>query len=295
MSEHVIYFIERLGDRIALLYFAENLKRERKGIKLHAFERFNYESVSDFTMVDWAPSGLFETVITDPNNLPPNIPRIYPNPSNLFVYTPKKIRETGIRPRLVLPLKYHEWLDSEFLALLPGNGKGLKRPIVCFHVLLDAPYQRSRNHYLPEWKRCMELTAKMGVTVIRVGKSVSHDQMVSGNGIYDLTHLGLTPSQSIAVISMCDVYVGGDTGMTHAAAAFNKHIVAVYGDCTHMLRDKSKPNNIQPGDWDTTPYVAKDKLFILRRNHGENILKPIFTAEQILDGVSTMLSRAYGR
>jgi len=294
-NSSIVYFIERLGDRIILLYFAENVKREKKGIMLHAFERFGYPSVSDFTMKEWAPPGLFESVISNPADLPPDMPRLFPCPGNLFVYAPKKIAETGIFPSLTIPRRHYEWLKTDFIELLPDLGKDFVRPIVCFHPLLDAPYQRSRNHSFPQWKACMELVAQKGATVVRIGAPVKSELVVRGKKIYDLTPLNLTPSQSIAVISMCDVFVGGDTGMTHAAAALGKHIVAIYGDCTHMLKDKSVPNNIQPGDWDTTPYTTQDKLYVLRRDCGENVLRPIFSAEQILDGVSTMLNRVYRR
>jgi hypothetical protein len=242
-------------------------------------------------MKDWAPSGLFHTITSDMNEVVNLGKRLYPDPGNLFNYAPAKIKETGHYPKLTVPRHHYEWLKSGLLELLNVSSDKIVRPVVCFHILLDAPYQRSRNHVFAEWEKCIRELAGSGVTCFRVGHPATAKKSIEGENIYDLTKHGLTPSQSIAVISMCDVYVGGDTGMTHAASALGKKVVGIWGDCTHMLRDKSVPNNFQDGDWDTTPYVPEENRYMLRRHGGEHSIEPVYSSDQILEGIGHFLNR----
>lgn len=301
-NERVVCFIERLGDRIMVKYMAENYMRANPDHRLHCLEQFNYPSVHGFTMKEWAPDlfkgGFYESgdkingqVLTSANFYSlKGVPRLYPVPGNLFVYTPQKIRETGIYPTLRIPPAYRTWLSG----YLPVEIiREYDRPIVCFHILTDAPYSKSRNHSFPHWKECIEKLADQDVWIIRIGLKET-SQGVVGHGkanVFDFSQDDLTTPQAISVISACDIYVGGDTGMTHAAAALGKEIVGVWGDITHMQPDKSKPNNIQPGSWDSSPYVPEGRRYMLRRTEGDRKMSPIFTANQILEGVNHFLRR----
>jgi ADP-heptose:LPS heptosyltransferase len=253
-------------------------------------------------MEDWAP-GLFDynykegdLVLGEKLNMKNFLPvltkvfvaieRAYPSPGNLFVYAPRHILEFGNYPTLAVPDKYRTWLLEKFnFTSVPK-----KRPCVCFHILTDAPYSMSRNHNFKEWDNCISILAKEDVDIYRVG--IPGHRLTCRNGnIHDLTIENLTPSQSIAVISMCDVYVGGDTGMTHAASALGKKIVGVWGDITHMLRDQSKPNNIQPDDWNSGPYVPEDRCIVFRRSGGSQKPVPVVPSESIYTAIKELLSR----
>jgi len=136
------------------------------------------------------------------------------------------------------------------------------------------------------------MLSKEDVIIYRIGAHENMNRSVTnGRNVFDFAELGYPVSETMAAISTCDIFVGGDTGMTHAASAFNKKIVGIWGDITHMQRDHSKPNNIQHGDWDSSPYVPEEQKYMLRRTNGESDPTPIFKAEQILEGINHFLGR----
>jgi hypothetical protein len=302
-NEMVIYFIERLGDRIVLKYFAENVKRNNPDAILYSYEEFGYESVKEFTVKEWMPGifdGHFERgqkvngihICAENFIQTTGIRRKFPKPGNLFVYAPIKIAKTGLYPTLKIPPKMRQWKQDELSALIRPNKFG-DRPVVCFHILLDAPYSRSRNHYFPEWEKCIKMLSKKDVLIIRIGYGGSARKDLSniGKNVVDLAVKNLKTPQSIAAISACDIYVGGDTGMTHAASALGKKVVGIWGDITHMLRNQKRPNDIKPGDWDSGPYVPEENRYMLRRSCGEHNMQPIFNAGQIMEGIDHFLRR----
>lgn len=293
----IVFYIERLGDRIALKYVSEHYKLLNPDLDLWIYQEPSYPSVQGFNMMDWAP-GLYSKGFTWGENIRSikltkdtvcdalGVNRFWFSPGNLFVFMPKVIHDTGRYPTLTVPAHYRKWLNTEFCSLVGPKVK----PVICFHPLLDAGYSCSRNHNFDEWEKCIKMLSEQDVTIYRIGSKQSIGRSVAnGRNVFDLAEKGYTVSQSMAVISTCDIYIGGDTGMTHAAASLNKKIVGVWGDITHMQRDHSKPNNIQYGDWDSSPYVPEDQKYMLRRTGGEGKPMPVIPAEQILEGINHFL------
>jgi len=52
---------------------------------------------------------------------------------------------------------------------------------------------------------------------------------------------------------------------------------------------RDSPFDIRPGDWDTSPYVPDYKRYMLRRSFGSEIVKPVFSAEEIIEGIEKFL------
>lgn len=285
--KRLVIFNERLGDRIALKYITEMSKLQNPDLKLYSYEEFNYSSVKDFHMIDWAPN-LFEGYFYNKNEIP-NIEHLYRPIENYFVYVPYLIKKYNIYPKLTIPEKHIEWLKNKFGELYYD-----KRKKICFHILTDAPYARSRNHNFNEWKNCIEEFSKeKNVLLFRIGKKNIKNNIISGYNIFDLTNENLTPSQSIAVISMCDIYCGGDTGMTHAACALNKDIVGIWGD----IKPNQEMSQVNPDDlndilpWDSGPYILDNKKIIMKRDQGLEERKPIFNKDQIRAAINYFLNR----
>jgi len=305
-NKKIVCFNERLGDRIIVKYFAENVKTEFPEFELYAFQSFKYPSVKGFDMELWAPdlfAGFlypedgYRSCLDAENKTGYRV--LYPTWGNLFVYAPNMIRKTGRYPTLEIPDRYKQWLDTEFDEMVWRHycrfAVGPPAGIVVWHILTDAPYSRSRNHNFKHHAAAIKMLARKypDWLFIRIGRMDAENGLLRGDfkNIIDLTQYDLTPSRSISVISRGDIYVGGDTGMTHAASALKKKIVAIWGDITHMLRDRSTRNNIQPGDWNSGPYVPEEDCYILRRNGGEHIMRPIYTAEEIVNGVEHFIKR----
>lgn len=301
----IVYFIERLGDRIILKYVTEYFRDCYPWIKFVAFQNFKTcYSIRHFDITEWAPGLYMEsfatgTVVNGRELTEANAAdvldcvRLFPMPGNLFVFAPQKIAETGKYPTLTVPPRIEKWRNSNLYRKLGDRYENRNIIRVCFHCLTDAPYSKTRNHCFPEWKRCMQILAKRdNVIVYRVGSlNTMHEDLNNGKNLFDFTVEDLTVPQSIGIVSDCDIYIGGDTGMTHAASALDKKIVGIWGDITHMVRDKGRPNNIQPGDWDSGPYVPESRRFMLRRTGGPNDMTPIFPAEKILEGIDLLLEQ----
>lgn len=299
----LVYFIERLGDRIALKYVSEYYKNKTPNLDLWSYETYAYSSVKGFNIREWVPD-LFSRGYVGGQRINQselgndnacrmlNVDRLWPKPGNLFVFVPKRIRETGKYPSLEVPARLQKWLDEDFSELVGQDVYDKKRPIICFHCLTDASYSTSRNHVFEEWEKAIEKLSKQDVTIFRIGANNSMKSSVRNDrNVWDFAERNYPPSETMSVISLSDIYVGGDTGMTHAASAFGKKIVGIWGDITHMLRDKSSRNNIQPGDWDSGPYVPEEDRYMLRRTGGEAKISPVFKADQILEGLNHFLEK----
>jgi O-methyltransferase len=277
MEKRLVTFSERLGDRIALKYIAEISKIQNPELELYSYEEFKYSSVKEFYMKDWA-SDLFKDNFYNIKDVP-SIEHLYRPIGNYFVYVPYLIKKYNIYPSLTVPDKYNQWLKERF-----GDLYYDKRKKICFHILTDAPYARSRNHNYNEWKGCIEqLSKERDVLLFRIGKNTRNNINISGDNIFDLTNENLTPSQSISIISMCDIYAGGDTGMTHAAGALGKDIVGVWGDISpnQEMSEINPDNSDELLPWDSGPYVSNLNKLVLYRNQGLEEKFPVFNKEQI--------------
>ena len=115
------------------------------------------------------------------------------------------------------------------------NKKIDKRKVEKLNELLDRPYHNtqygrildSKGYFIRESGNMINLTRldysnskrKYGLTIL-IGYDKNKIINISGK-----TSL----RESLSIISNALFVVGGDTGMIHAAEAFNKHVVAIFG------------------------------------------------------------------
>jgi len=93
--------------------------------------------------------------------------------------------------------------------------------------LFDAGYGLFRNSPPPWWSEvCSVLSAKFPVVII--GDIKNSKVMGSPPGTYPLWETGINPMESLAVISMAQAHVGGETGTSLWAPILNTPVVAVY-------------------------------------------------------------------
>lgn len=98
---------------------------------------------------------------------------------------------------------------------------------ISFQPLFDANYSRSRNGAIPWWYSLCEKIAER-VPVVILGDVACSKLMSSPKGAFPLWSLGLNPMESLAVISMAQAHVGGETGTTIWAPIFGVPTLALY-------------------------------------------------------------------
>ena len=102
---------------------------------------------------------------------------------------------------------------------------------VVIHILEDAPYQKQRNHNVADFLTLCKLLVdnREDILIIRIGLDRNNKLPNYKDRLLDLTDLNLTIEESAYIISLADIYIGGDTGMTHLAGALGvKNIIAIY-------------------------------------------------------------------
>ena len=144
---YILFDNDRIGDRIAILYFASNFRRDKEKelnekIYLVALENFwHYPYLDNFSMNDWG-NDIFDDVVTfkNKNNWNSHIKKLrndgYECPSrnywksdkfskehvdkingklgNLWTYTPSYVRDFNIYPSLIVPKIYDDWVKDQY-------------------------------------------------------------------------------------------------------------------------------------------------------------------------------------
>jgi len=147
------------------------------------------------------------------------------------------LAKIGIYPKIAME-KVN--LPKEVKSAL-GNAR--QKKIVTVHILEDAQYNTERNHDFSQIEKLCQsiLTQINDVFIVRVGEHSGKTLDLAPGCGFDATPYGLTVIQSAKLIEMADLYIGGDTGMTHLAGALDvPHIVAIYGygyDLSFTLRN----------------------------------------------------------
>jgi FkbM family methyltransferase len=161
-------------------------------------------------------------------------------------------------------------VDSSDEAELFYRFSWMGKPYVCVHILEDAGYNIRRNHNFGSMQSLISLLSRKGYQVVRIGKPLGR----LAKDCIDLSELNLTIMQSACVIKNCRAFVGGDTGMTHIAAALDiPLILAIYGNLEGQdprWKKLSKRMGCFPlqDNFCSLPNIKPEKLKILEmRNH----------------------------
>lgn len=104
---------------------------------------------------------------------------------------------------------------------------GVPEKFMTVHPLFDAEYDKFRNGGVSWWEGLCERFSREFSTVI-LGKESSAEKMRVSGKAYPIWKCRLNPMESMAVMFMARVHVGGMTGLTLWSAIFRVPTLAVY-------------------------------------------------------------------
>jgi hypothetical protein len=151
---------------------------------------------------------------------------------------------------------------------IPFTGDLRKYKKVVIHILEDAAYDKVRNHRFVDFEELCRLlvTRHKDLLIIRVGRDMGNRLPSFDGRVIDVTGQGFTIEETARVVSLADVYIGGDTGITHIAGAVGvPYLVAVY---SRVKYDTCRRRMGMSEYWSTFPLVPPWRISrVLMRNH----------------------------
>lgn len=163
---------------------------------------------------------------------------------NLWISSPSLKKDTQFKPNMMLPIHLKMFQDNYF----DETGKRIldyKIKIVN-HCLTDAGYNQGRNMNKEQFDRLMS-RVKNYITTNNID-AVLLDIPID---------YSWTVTQVLTMIELGDLYIGGDTGFTHAFASFNpnKPLVAIYGPNEHdiLAFESEKIQMNASSSWSSNP------------------------------------------
>ena len=195
---------------------------------------------------------------------------------NLWISAPSLKQDTGYLPSMSIPSYVKDFQSSLKFEVGKSFKKSDYKHIIVNHCLVDAPYNVRRNHDYSQWNMFFNLV-----------RNYIEDNNLPCLVIDIPINYMLPVWQIIAIIDLGDIFVGGDTGFTHIAAALHKNIIAIY--CDDMIEGgdvKSfEPEKIRMGashSWSSDPISNMYKKFLLDDNHK-------FNQEEVFEHLKTLL------
>ncbi|KKN00184.1 hypothetical protein LCGC14_1140280, partial [marine sediment metagenome] len=264
----------RIGDKIVLEACFRNFKNKHPDDKLVFFDDRREGSPSNELELDTMFRHCVDKYVPIDELTEFRVPQGDTgfNFGNLWTLLPK-LRAKRIFPKISIPYGWRKWYNY-FVRL--------EHPLVCVHILDNPPYNLIRKHNFTDFEEIIVYLAKQGLNVIRIG--VDNGSVVKYNNVIDVTPKNLSIMASASIISECDIYIGGDTGMSHIAAALGKRIIAIYGTNEH---DKKSFGD----DWDSYPNTVEDKItvFIMK----DNFIEGMFVAHEAVRFLDSKLGQGY--
>lgn len=164
---------------------------------------------------------------------------------NLWISTPSLKKDIGYVPKMFLPPYLKSYQNS--LKLTDGRKVSDFKVKIGMHCLTDAPYNVGRNHNPEQWKILTDMVS--GYIMNTESDAIILEIPQKDNN--------LPVQHCMAIVEMCDIYVGGDTGFSHTFAAFHNDnpLIAIYGNSQHDIDafrwEKEKYN--YTSDWCSDP------------------------------------------
>jgi hypothetical protein len=205
----------RIGDLVAIMICAEYMKRyEGRGIVFQLMEESHKLLKADILFRDT----IDEIVTTEGPGFG------LEDPESLEIYDPG--------PLWIASTYYHERFGAQVVPRLTFDAAQYQGPTMdwgnyaVFHPLFDPPYNQPRGMddiFVNEF--CDKLLSALGdhavVITDKPERIQSKIRTITTENLYDLAYL----------VGRSKVYLGGDTGFTHLAAAGRvKHLFALYGE-----------------------------------------------------------------
>jgi hypothetical protein len=203
---------------------------------------------------------------------------------NLWISSPSLFKDTGFVSNMILPdnLKQfqHELYDKK------SSKKLIDYKIkIVNHVLLDAPYNKGRNHTLDQWDRLMT----------RVQEYIDNNEIDAI--IIDIPiDYSWSVESILCLIEMGDIYVGGDTGFSHCFSAFNpnKPLIAIYGSDDHDKQafEYIREEHNYSSQWSSLPISNNLYEFRMKNNlfNEEEVFEEIINQIKLQNENNTNLS-----
>ena len=169
---------------------------------------------------------------------------------NLWIEAPSIKLDTGATPELIVPQEYVDFANAVEI-----DGKKLSEYDykIVNHCLLDAPYNVGRNHTKEQWVALMD----------RI-RGYLKEKGINGVVIDIRKERVLAFTQIAGLISTANLFIGGDTGSSHMAAALKKEIVAIYGNNSHDVAAYSRGRHSSP--WNSDPISDTCTKFVMTNN-----------------------------
>lgn len=248
----------RIGDKLAgcyqLQYYAST-----KGWK---YLLFDTSAESLFSVKDYFPSISQYTIeCKNPQELYTEIKeKGFEEISfgNLWISTPSIKKDTGFYPNMILPPYLrniqHNFLDESNKRVLDYKIK------IVNHCLTNAGYNTGRNHNREQFEKLINrirlYIKENSIDAILIDVPIDYSWNIN---------------QIMALIELGDVYIGGDTGFTHAFSMFNpdKPIVAIYGSNKHDVKafEHERISMNCSSSWNSDPLASNNYTkFVMENN-----------------------------
>lgn len=248
----------RIGDKLAGCY-----QLQYNSIK-NGYQYIIFDTLADklFPIKDYFPS--IGQYVIETNNPTPLISDLKEkgyeeiNFGNLWISSPSLKKDTDFLPNMILP-KYLKDLQYNFNDTKDKKVLDYKIKIIN-HCLVDAKYNTGRNHNREQFNKLID----------RVRKYIIENEIdaivvdVPINYSWNLNQL-------MALIELGDLYIGGDTGLTHAYSMFHpdRPIVAIYGDDSQDV-NAFESERVKMGcssSWCSDPLCSNNyKKFVMKNN-----------------------------
>lgn len=215
--------------------------------------KYFFPQIGDFVIENCADGKSYDELYQ--NLIAANYPTVHLG--NLWVSAPSLKQDTGYLPQMHIPYFIKELQKNlvfkDPITMAPLNLKDYGC-IIVNHCLLNAGYNVGRNHTHTQWMKLfddLKATSPHNILIIDIPKESI-----------------MSASEIMGLIDLCDIYVGGDTGFTHAAAALGKEIVAIYGPNEHDVKafEKDKIAMNASHSWCSDPITNKYQKFVMENN-----------------------------
>jgi len=143
----------------------------------------------------------------------------------VYISNLKYMESRGFSVKNILPF----WeVDKQLREKYVQEYRHVKRPIICIHNSKGEGFWHRRKWPIPAWKK---LVSSVPATWIRVGSDDdwSHTEIPGAQ-----MRSGLALEQVAAIISLCDAFIGTETGLTILAQAIGVPTILLSGPVDYL-------------------------------------------------------------
>lgn len=265
------FWRNRIGDKVATSACLKWFKQINQNVKLIAID----DNKSFGERLSSMPSSVIFSGLID------GVARKRPPDSFGINFGCIWIRLPWLAEKNIYPsIKVDTAIELELL----NRFEWMSEPYVCIHILEDAPYNIKRNIDFDSMQELITRLSNYGYRVVRVGKWLGK----IAKHCIDTTTEHFTVMQSAVIVKNSFCYIGGDTGVTHIAAAVGvPNIFAIY-DNKKIDEEKWKRVAARMNcncSFSTIPNVSEERLSIVKMH------EHTFDVKNTLYGISEKMDK----